>query len=385
MSSLTMPPDKVISFMTVGATVPEILEAIRGPLLMRMITEVGVEVQHVLAADPDSPSKFFYPNRMYWCGWSGVDFIRKQTIMQKTYVESKENGLPHLLKHLYTIATPKQKTLVIGYINRIWQTIWTDEYVEVYPSTYVNFCRDPLFKDGQKILFVRAKAIAVEKDRTEERLDKALLTPKHIARKLITNGVGFCWQDYLGNNPMPNPTLGLLSHKERATFVLCQLMLGSRFKGIAVDNEILAIYPDGVLLTGLSKTKKKTKKVSRPLNVSLGKYATPPIEEVVPYLVRMLLECHHITKKIYRDRMAFTDKDKVSTHNVMRKEIRRYIELVFPGMLDEGEGTHMLRKIYLQLAFETYGEGMKETGFAAQVFGHEGYGTSLHYTSVIIT
>ena len=61
------------------------------------------------------------------------------------------------------------------------------------------------------------------------------------------------------------------------------------------------------------------------------------------------------------------------------------MELVFPGLLRKGEGTHLLRKLYLQYAFEHEGEGMKETGFASKVFGHTGYATSLHYTSVILT
>jgi hypothetical protein len=99
----------------------------------------------------------------------------------------------------------------------------------------------------------------------------------------------------------------------------------------------------------------------------------------------MMQECRNTFKRITEERQDGTVQEERDTHNVMRKEVRWYIKQAFPGMLDKGESTHLLRKIYLQLAFETYGQGMKETGFASRVFAHEGYTSSLHYTSVVIT
>jgi hypothetical protein len=162
-------------------------------------------------------------------------------------------------------------------------------------------------------------------------------------------------------------------------------MIGSRFKGVAVDNEILAVYPDGVLMQGLSKCKDPSKKVTRPVNVSLAPSASKTVTERMELFYTMMLQCRSVYERIAEEREDDDINDTRATLNVMRKEVRWYIKQAFPGMLEKGESTHLLRKIYLQLAFETYGQGMKETGFASQVFAHEGYNASLHYTSVIIT
>ena len=358
-----------------------------GKRLDHMKKELEDEVAYITSGDGDDEEykPHYYPTRMYWCGYSGVYMINKLYPDMFPLANTIENGLPAQLKHLFLLLPAPCKVPALVQITRIWQFLWTDHSIALHPSTYTNFCRDKIFKVKDSPLFVRPIAIDVENVRTQRRLDKALLTPKQISRRTIMNGVRFCWQDYMGNNPNPGPTLGLMSHKERAAYVLCQLMLGSRFKGIAEDNEILAVYPDGVLLEGLSKSKDKTKKVTRPVNVSLAKSVAKTATERMEIFYSMMLECRRVFRRIEEEREAESAEEGIAMRNVMRKEIRRYIEQAFPGMLSKGEGTHLLRKIYLQLAFETYGHGMKETGFASHVFAHEGYNASLHYTSVVIT
>lgn len=355
-----------------------------GERLDRMKKEVEDEV-HYITSGEDVYKPYYYPTRMFWCGYSGVYMLDKLYPGMFKYVDTIERGLPTYLKLLFTLLPVTLQPHALVEIDRIWQFLWTDSSIALHPSTYVNFCRDKTFKIKDSPFYVRPFAIEVERERTQRRLDKALLTPKHISRTTIMNGVRFCWTDYLGNNPNPAPSLGLMSHKARATFVLCQLMLGSRFKGIAEDNEILAIYPDGVLMKGLSKSKDKEKKVTRPVNVSLAESVGKTATERMEIFYTMMLQCRNIYEEIAYEREDDSVEERIATRNLMRKEVRRYILQAFPGMLGKGEATHLLRKIYLQLAFETYGKGMKETGFAARVFAHEGYATSLHYTSVVIT
>lgn len=355
-----------------------------GDRLSHMKVEVEDEVDYI-TREGEEYKPHYYPTRMYWCGYSGVHLLDKlydDTFPSKT---TMEQGLPAKLKHLFLLLPVTLQLNALNEIDRIWQFLWSDESILLHPSTYVNFCRDKIFKIRDSPLHVRPYAIEVERARTQRRLDKALLTPKHIKRSTIMNGVRFCWQDYLGNNPTPGPTLGMMSHQERAGFVLCQLMLGSRFKGIAEDNEILAVYPDGVLLEGLSKCKDKGKKITRPVNVSLAADVAKTATERMEVFYTMMLECRKVFRRIEEEREDESVEERIATRNSMRKEVRRYILQAFPGMLGKGEATHLLRKIYLQLAFETYGHGMKETGFASRVFAHEGYATSLHYTSVVIT
>tara|TARA_R110002126_G_scaffold41736_6_gene121416 strand:+ start:251 stop:550 length:300 start_codon:yes stop_codon:yes gene_type:complete len=91
------------------------------------------------------------------------------------------------------------------------------------------------------------------------------------------------------------------------------------------------------------------------------------------------------TTQLFAKKGADTIEERRAVLNSMRKEVRTYMTQIFPDLLNKGESTHMLRKLYLQFAFRKFGKGkMKETGFASKVFGHEGYGTSLHYTTVIL-
>jgi hypothetical protein len=358
-----------------------------GPRLDAMKLELEDEVAYITSGDGDDEiyKPYYYPTRMYWCGYSGVYMMEKLYPHMWTTTNSIERGLPAKLKHLFSLLPESLQKPGLDEISRIWQHLWSDESIVLHPSTYVNFCRYKEFKIPETPLHVRPFVLQVERARTQRRLDKALLTPKHIRRQTIMNGVRFCWVDYLDNNPNPGATLGMMTHKERAAFVLCQLMLGSRFKGVAQDNEILAVYPDGVLMQGMSKSKDKSKKVTRPVNVSLAQHVATTNTERMEIFYTMMIECRAVYERIQAEREVEGPEELVAMRNAMRKEVRRYIEQAFPGMLGKGEATHLLRKIYLQLAFETYGHGMKETGFAARVFAHEGYATSLHYTSVVIT
>jgi CRISPR/Cas system CMR-associated protein Cmr5 small subunit len=57
---------------------------------------------------------------------------------------------------------------------------------------------------------------------------------------------------------------------------------------------------------------------------------------------------------------------------------------VFP-FIGKGEGTHILRKIYVVWAYNWYAsQTMKEAGFAQEVLGHRNFEVSLNYTSFII-
>jgi hypothetical protein len=283
---------------------------------------------------------------------------------------------------LYHICPPEEVHGVLTEFQIIWQTIWSDSTIAIFPSPYTTFIREIRKRNFPSELQVRPYAIEVERHRATQRLDKALLTPKIIRKTQILNGVQFCWLDILGNNPDPQDTNGYLSHSERASFVVAQLVLGSRFKGLAQTNEITDIKENGlVTVKGLSKTDFPDMAVVRPLNLEL----LPNLKDKLQTFMWLFHRCQTVCKRVFEDRQVGGNIDRQrDALNVMRKEVRRYIELVFPGMLQKGESTHLLRKIYLQLAFKKYGEGMKETGFAARVFGHSGYNTSLHYTSVII-
>ena len=355
-----------------------------GHRLSRMKLELEDEIHYITHEDSEVYKPHYHCRRMYWCGHSGVHLLNMVYEPTTFPAGKKEQGLPAKLKHLYKLLPTTLQLDAVTEIHRIWQHMWSDESIAAHPSTYVNFCRDALWKMDKSPMRVRPIAIEVERARNEKRLDRALLEPKQIKRRKIMNGVGFCWQDYMGNNPQPAPSLGILTHRERAAFILCQLMGGSRFKGVAEDNVILAIYPDGILMKGLSKSKDKEKKITRPVNESLASFVYKTKTERMELFYTMMLECRLATDRIKEDRGCVTRGDTLAMRGMMRKEVRKYMNQVFPGMLKKGESTHLLRKIYLQLAFETYGDGMKETGFAARVFAHEGYATSLHYTSVII-
>jgi hypothetical protein len=122
------------------------------------------------------------------------------------------------------------------------------------------------------------------------------------------------------------------------------------------------------------------KVVKRPVNTQLFHHMNAN-ESMIMFL-NMFRQCRVAYGRIAEEREDDGIGDMRATLNLMRKEVRTYIEQVFPGMLSKGESTHLLRKIYLQLAYKEFGKDMKETGFVARVFAHEGYATALHYTSV---
>jgi hypothetical protein len=275
-------------------------------------------------------------------------------------------------------------------LQALWQGVWTDEMIAMYPSPYTVFIRlgiMPLVPDEWKDtwpLRVRDSAIEVERARQTKRLDRALLTPHVVSRQMLVNGLRMCWVDLLDTEE--HATNGLLSQRQRAAFVIAMLMLGSRFKGIAVDNMYKIMDGKaGVSLSGLSKSKDPTITVNRPINLEVAADVGPTSKDRLGGFIYAFYVAREAYHRAAAKRGGYTDIDSVRyTLNLLRKETKRYIEQAFPGLLRFGESTHLLRKIYLQLAFETYGAGMKETGFAAKVFAHEGYATALHYTSVIL-
>ena len=345
--------------------------------------EIQREVLHVL--DPHKfGSPYFYNHQVHWLGWTAASWMKEWFIIPYEVV-----GFHECISFLFNLEDrPAERLLLGAEIQRIWQYVWPDELVSQYPSPYTTFIRDRILSTVQeKVGFplqVRQSVIAIERQRNEDRLIKAVYTPKLINRGTLDRGVEFCWLDALGESSDGDDRL---STKERAAFVLTQLMMGSRFKGIAIDNIVLDSTwwsVKSLRLKGLSKSEDKEKQVTRPINLALAK--TQQVTKALQFrlMKHVFNVSRNATKRIINLREAETKQEIRDTLNVMRKEVKRYIQIVFPGLLRKGESTHLLRKIYLQLAFAEYGGTMKETGFAAMVFGHESVATSLHYTSVSI-
>jgi len=349
--------------------------------LTRIKREIEDEVAHVMNRLVDSVP-WYFDRQVHWLGITGHRMMHQ--LFPK--IPDEVEGFHRCLDYVVTMMFYDNSMEVGKEVQRIWQYVWDDHVIAKYPSPYTTFIRDrilnsvPLEARSSYPLQVRESVIEIERWRTNKRLDKALLTPHRIPLQQVLNGVELAWLDVFDDQL--HETSGRLSQKERAAFVLTMLMLGSRFKGVAVDNHIEKFEDAHVWLVGLSKSKDPRKSVRRPLNLRLAEGIT---SHRMPAFQTVFSMARNAYLRIKSDRTDTTKADTKATLNLMRKEVRRYIEQVFPGMLRPGEGTHLLRKIYLQLAFETFGDGMKETGFAASVFAHEGYNTSLHYTSVILT
>jgi len=66
------------------------------------------------------------------------------------------------------------------------------------------------------------------------------------------------------------------------------------------------------------------------------------------------------------------------------RDVGTYAKSVFP-FIKKNQGTHILRKIYMTWAYNSYAKNtMKETGFASEALGHKGFQVSLNYTSLIL-
>lgn len=60
------------------------------------------------------------------------------------------------------------------------------------------------------------------------------------------------------------------------------------------------------------------------------------------------------------------------------------VKKFFGPLLRKSQGSHMLRKLYVNRAYYFFGsDKFKETGFAARVLGHSSFGVTLFYTSLI--
>lgn len=342
-------------------------------------SEVDEEVESVLK---HRLSPHFYPARMYWVGYSGAQWAEEA--FPKICLKSAFNrGFHHRLIQLYlAVQDTSEKKECLEYINTIWQGIWSLNILKLYPSTYSVFCRNPVFKHKDSPLRVRDEVIVIEAKRNEARLDKALLTPTQISRQSVANAVEFAIVDFLQEAQPVTDTL--LSTKDRAAFFLTQIVLGSRFKGIAETNHLTDVnyQYSKISVTGVSKSKDPFKKINRHVNIHLLKPAAYTWFQQWNLFFVLFNHCRRTTETIFDMNCAIDAGERRSVLNTLRKQVKTYMNQLFPGILRKGESTHFIRKLYLQIAYEEYGQGMKETGFAAKAFGHEGYNTSLHYTSI---
>lgn len=373
-------PDHIVSERLAPLLAPEVMANIS--------LEIREEIEHVVDPKKTPGCPWYHDHKVYWMSATGDDWLHRIFPELPSEIEGMHKCLQWIVDHTSSRDDWEELGEVL---EELWQGVWTDAMIELYPSPYAVFIRSmimPLVPEDERetwALRVRDSAIEVERDRQNLRLDRALLTPHVVSRQRLMNGLHICWADLL--DPEEHDTRGLLSQRQRAAFVVAMLMLGSRFKGVAVDNTYTIISgKPAVWLSGLSKSKDATTTVRRPINLDVAGRVGPTSKErmgAFVYAFYIAREGYHAT---HRARGGDEDIGSVrQTLNVMRKEVKRYIETVFPGLLRPGESTHLLRKIYLQLAFKTYGTNMKETGFAAKVFAHEGYATALHYTSVILS
>ena len=354
--------------------------------LTQIQREIRDEIEYILA-DDRPPVPWYHDKQVFWLGVTGHDILH-QMFDIPLHVEGFHKCLQYVVLEMGGDVIAKGKE-----VQRIWQYVWDDAMLVRYPSPYAVFIRDmilnqlpPALKERYP-LQVRETAIVVEKERSAVRLDRALLTPRQISKQMILNGLHLALLDVVTDKSRQKVTdeRGNLSQGERAGFVVGMLILGSRFKGLALDNKII---PNDKLpwvwVSNLSKQKHPNviAAAKRPLNLHL----LPGDSDVERFNNFLFIFSTVRTKamQITQERGDKTVEDTRATLNLLRKEVKTYMKQVFPGMLLPQEGTHLLRKIYLQLAFEEYGAGMKETGFAATVFAHEGYNTSLHYTSVTL-
>ena len=356
-------------------------------VLAVMSLEIREEIKHVLNEER-KPSEWYHDNKVHWLSATGHSWLHILFPEMPDFVEGMNRCLMWIVEEM---GEEIDWDLMGDALQNLWQGVWTDEMIGLYPSPYTVFIRlgiMPLVPEEWREtwpLRVRDSAIEVERARQTQRLDRALLTPHVVSRRLLMNGIRMCWVDLL--DTADHATNGLLSQRQRAAFVISMLMLGSRFKGVAVDNTYTVMGSKaGVVLSGLSKSKDPSISVDRPINLKVAASVGPTSKDRMGgfiYAFYVAREAYHLAAA---KRGGDTDIETVRyTLNLLRKETKRYIEQTFPGLLRFGESTHLLRKIYLQLAFETYGANMKETGFAAKVFAHEGYATALHYTSVILS
>jgi hypothetical protein len=360
------------------STAVKVINEIHDAYMPVMWRELEEEVKHVKGVAL-SPHRYYFNGRMRWYSYTGYYLLADRFPRLLMGVE----GLADALTALYQWSEGETYSLRMDLtksIAKLWEDLWYDQLIEIHPAAYTHFIRNKIIPWDDALpfpLYVREFAIEVEKARQRKKLDSGLLTPRIIDAQVLRNGIAFALLDCARDIEVDNPRV--LTPHERACFVIVQLILGSRFKGISESNtSTMSDNPPWVYVGGLSKTTDRDKVAHRPLNVLLL-----PVTDKFSMFLQLLSICRIASKRIHSSYKK-DGKERVYVDGVMRKQLRQYIKQVFPGMLHKGESTHLLRKIYLQLAYSEYGGYMKETGFAATVFAHEGYGTSLHYTTVFI-
>lgn len=71
-------------------------------------------------------------------------------------------------------------------------------------------------------------------------------------------------------------------------------------------------------------------------------------------------------------------------NNNWNKEMNVVVKSVFSTFIKKGQGTHMLRRLYVNRGYDHFSSNkMKETAFTRLTLGHKGYEVSLYYTSLI--
>lgn len=381
MSNLVRPPSLASpAAVQVHTLYDALVQLTHNHVLTRLTEEIAQEVYAVL--DPTSSSKHFHDHELYWIGWTGDAWLHEW------FPDIPVHGFPRCLEFLF-LADEEHHPDLGWLLNILWQSVWADEILQLYPSPYTVFIRDIIHKNvpdkSTYPLQVRPKVIEIERRRTQDRLRKGLETPKLVSRQVILNGVKFALTD-LATDIHNQGSGTTMTSSERACFVLTQLICGSRFRGIAHTNQIVRINEDKtIVLTGLSKWRgigESDIVVRRPLNLDF--LDRPNKTEALSIFLAMFNRCKRITNRITDYKQVFLQGELKRVDNLMRKQLRTYMEQIFPGLLNKGESTHLLRKLYLVFAHETYGGNIKETGFASQVFGHTGYNTALHYTTLIL-
>lgn len=317
---------------------------------------------------------------MSWCSWTGAHCLKAYFPEELEDVE----GFHKCLDTLFFLAPEEDRDEMGQSLETIWQTMWTDEYIEKHPSCYSTFIRGIRrklkLKNDEYFVFNTRKFLDVVELRNRlKKQREGQQTPHTVSKRLLYNAIDFAYADLA----LQQIGEGIkMTNSEKAAFFLTQLILGSRFKGIARTNfwdVIPGKYP-WVTVGGLSKVMpgKESAVATRPLNLHL---VPDHILDKMSFFKTMILFCRETAYRIhiaYAGKKSFDDQDK---H--IRANIIAYIKQVYPNLLRKGEGTHKLRKLYGAIAFETYGKGMKENGFLTEAFAHESFGPTIHYSTLL--
>jgi len=328
---------------------------------------------------------------------------------------------------------------------RLWKTIWNGFEVE-HVNCFAYFIRVRISNAlresvvmrqivphpvecrvrSDKLLYecgctVPADIIRLEEKEGGYRVFRALHAPTKVSKSAIEMG---CLRllDIIKEDKPPDVP-GRLSLRMRAMMCLLQLVLGSRAFGVYLRNDY-EMAEEGVFGTSecvlVKNLTKKLKKITiaarelktgrpklaidsivRPVNLRLidEKWLMRRVRNKFPFrlLWNMIEEVRYNLRMLgdlegdmsdgnsgFYLRGSVDDSGKIpNLMNKWRKSVILLAKDVFgPTVV---KGTHSLRKLYLALAYDQFAsKQVKETAFANVVFGHSGYTTTLHYTTILL-